>query len=65
MTDRELLDCFTHDADGTWLCVKPVLLGGGGHNSALLPGVRVHETDIFMGHRLARELGEAAARQPH
>ena len=28
MTNRELLDCFTHQADGSWLCIKPVVLGG-------------------------------------
>ena len=65
MTDSELLGCFTHEADGSWLCIKPVLLGGSGRNSGLMPGVRVSHTDIYMGHHLAHELEEAEARQSH
>ncbi len=65
MTDRELLECFVHQTDGSWLCVKPVMLSGAEQNSALMPGVRVLRSDIFLGHHLARELDAAEARQPH
>ena len=41
------------------------MIEGSERHSALLPGVTVQHGDIFMGHLLARELDEAAARQPH
>jgi len=65
MTERELLDCFTQQPDGSWLCIKPVVLGGAARSTALLPGVRVARTDIFMGHHLDTELREAEAHQHH
>lgn len=65
MTDSEMLSCFTRQPDGSWFCIKPVMLGGNGANSALVPGVRVMPSDIYVGHHLARELDAALARQPH
>lgn len=65
MTNRELLECFARQADGSWLCVRPVVLSGAVRGTALLPGVRVDRADIFMGHHLDSELREAEAQLRH
>ena len=63
MTDSELLSSFRQEANGDWICVKPVLIDGTVRNVAFVPGVTVSRVGLYMGVDIARELDEAAARQ--
>jgi hypothetical protein len=56
MTDQELLESFRHEQDGTWTCLKPVMIDGPVHNMAIMPGTRVTYVDMFMGFDLVRKL---------
>jgi len=63
MNDQDLLSSFHREANGSWTCVKPVLIDGTVRNMALVPGVNVSRVNLFMGFDLARQLDEAAERQ--
>lgn len=65
MTDQELLESFRHEKDGSWTCLKPVMIDGPVHNIALMPGVIVTYKDMFMGFDLARKLETLEEAQIH
>jgi hypothetical protein len=56
MTDQELLESFRHEKDGSWTCLKPVMIDGPVHNMAIMPGTTVTYVDMFMGFDLVRKL---------
>jgi hypothetical protein len=65
MTDQQLLESFRRDADGNWTCVKPILFDGSTRNIAVMPGIRIGQTDCIYGIKLGHELEAAAARTTH
>jgi hypothetical protein len=38
MIEQELFDSFCHEPDGSWTCIKPVLIEGPERRIGIMPG---------------------------
>ena len=66
MTDNELLASFRHEPNGSWTCIRPVVVIGTACHVGILPGTRfTRNDDGLWGHHIARDLDEAVSRAIH
>src|SRR5262245_3645779 len=62
MTQRDFLDRFQRQPDGTWRCTSPIRIDGPNGPFVIKEGARFSPGALLLGFDLARELDRMAAR---